>query len=179
MRWWSNGTWPEFNLCESGAGMLWTSVRNLLHAVELHENFLWSQLDAIKSMLPTTLPKDYWENSETLKLIDSKRERTRNTRKSFILIPITRCWVTLLCCSFIHFGWISTCVLHAFFMVRRDLKDVFWYWFGFELLWIFPFIVGLPTEQSDWWHHLNKFHCIRKLMRFSGCAELEQRRRGN
>lgn len=77
-----------------------------------HEGF---SRDAIKSMLPLLptgmkLRKYLWE-------VENDRQRERTTKKSFRLIPITRCLDTLLCCnfSFSSFRHVYSCL---FFMVR-------------------------------------------------------------
>lgn len=110
-----------------------------------HEGF---SRDAIKSMLPLLptgmIPRKYlWE-------VENDRQRERTTKKSFRLIPITRCLDTLLCCnfSFSSFRHVYSCL---FFYGERPLKTAklfLWYWFGFEFLRMFiPFVN--PLEQSD------------------------------
>lgn len=81
-----------------------------------HEGF---SRDAIKSMLPLLptgmiLRKYLWE-------VENDRQRERTTKKSFRLIPITRCLDTLLCCnfSFSSFRHVYSCL---FFYGERPLK---------------------------------------------------------
>lgn len=106
---------------KSGAGILEKFLRRFdsdilfsswLYMPSDHEGF---SRDAIKSMLPLLptgmiLRKYLWE-------VENDRQRERTTKKSFRLIPITRCLDTLLCCnfSFSSFRHVYSCL---FFMVR-------------------------------------------------------------
>lgn len=61
-----------------------------------HESFPEMQLNPCYFLSVQMI--QWWEMF--LKLIDTEREHQETTQKSFILIPITRCLVTLLCCNF-------------------------------------------------------------------------------